>query len=82
MILRLVIGIVVIYLFYRLLRGWTTLKGSSKTGVPAAGEDLVEDPICHIYVPVSHALRAVFEGKMIYFCSQKCLEQYQKNKNA
>ena len=82
MILRLVIGIVVIYLLYKVLRGWATPKVSSKTDLPAAGEDLVEDPFCHTYVPMSHALKTVFEGKTVYFCSRKCIEQYQKSKSA
>jgi YHS domain-containing protein len=83
MILKLVIGAVVIYLLYRLIR-----TGFPKIGVkptpaniksPTAGEELVEDPECHAYVPVSQALSKEIDGEKVYFCSQKCLEQYRKN---
>jgi YHS domain-containing protein len=39
-------------------------------------EDLVEDPYCHTYVPMSQAYEASIEGQTIYFCSQKCFEKY------
>jgi YHS domain-containing protein len=81
MILRLVIGIIVVYLLFKLFKAWKALGGASKPDVPAVGEDLVEDPLCHTYVPVSHAVQAAVDGKIVYFCSQKCLEQYQENRN-
>jgi YHS domain-containing protein len=83
MILRLVIGIVVIYLLFRLIRkGFPKVGGKPAPGnikSPDAGEELVEDPQCHAYVPMSQALAREIEGKRVYFCSQKCLEQYRKN---
>jgi YHS domain-containing protein len=80
MILKLVIGIIVAYLIYKLIKGLNAVKGSAKTELPAVGEDLVEDPHCHIYIPVSHACRSVIDGKTVYFCSQKCLETYKKDR--
>ena len=60
MILRLVIGIIVIYLLYKLIRkGFPAVggkPGSAKIQNPAAGEELVEDPQCHTYVPVEPGL--------------------------
>jgi YHS domain-containing protein len=45
--------------------------------VPAApGEDLVEDPYCHIYVPMSQAHKATIDGQVLYFCSEMCSEKY------
>ncbi len=59
MILRWVIGIIVIYLLYKLIRkGFPAVggkSGSARIQTPAAGEELVEDPHCHAYVPVSQA---------------------------
>lgn len=81
MILKLIVGIVIAYLLYKLIKLWNTVKGSSKTNLPTGGEDLVEDPLCHTYVPVSHASRTVIGGKTVYFCSQKCLETYKKDRN-
>ena len=76
MILRLVIGIIVVYLLYKLITGWKALQGPSRKKFPSAGEDLVEDPLCHAYVPISSACRLTVEGKELYFCSRKCLDEY------
>jgi YHS domain-containing protein len=82
MILRWVIGIIVIYLLYRMIRknfpAVGGKPGSARIQTPAGGEELVEDPLCHTYVPLSQALRTEIDGKTVYFCSQKCLEQYRK----
>jgi YHS domain-containing protein len=40
------------------------------------GEDLIEDPLCHTYVPLSQAHKALIDGQAVYFCSQKCFEKY------
>jgi YHS domain-containing protein len=83
MMLRLVIGIIVTYLLYKLIRkafpkaGTKPVRANTKEQV--AGEELVEDPECHTYVPMSQAVRAEIDGKRVYFCSQKCLERYRKN---
>lgn len=82
MIFRLAIGIIVIYLLYKLIRmGFPDIRrksGSERVQTPVAGEELVEDPLCHTYVPLSQAFRLESDGKTIYFCSKKCLEQYGK----
>ena len=80
MIFKLIFGIILFYLFYKLVRTWKRVGGPSKMDLPATGEDLVEDPLCHIYVPVTHARRAEIDGKTAYFCSEKCLEQYKLDK--
>lgn len=80
MILRLIIGIIVVYFLYKLIKGWKAIQGPSKQNFPAAGEDLVEDPLCHAYVPVSSACRISIEGKNLYFCSQKCLDAYREQR--
>jgi YHS domain-containing protein len=76
MILKLIIGIIIIYVLYKLVSGLKAVAGPTKKNLPAAGEDLVEDPLCHTYVPLSHACRVSIEGKTLYFCSRKCLEAY------
>lgn len=80
MIFRLLIGIVILYLVYKVVRMFRpTPPGLGTSGAlrrPRAGEDLVEDPLCHTYIPVSNAWKATVDGKTLYFCSQKCLDQY------
>lgn len=78
MIFKLMIVIVLVYLFYRVVRALNRPAAKPSAAPPAAGEDLVEDPQCHTYVPVTHARRSQIDGKTVYFCSEKCLEQYKK----
>jgi len=80
MIIRLLIGILILFLLYKLLRKGASLAGRRSSAAPpaAAGEDLVEDPHCHTYVPLSHACRSSLNGKTVYFCSRKCLEEYER----
>jgi YHS domain-containing protein len=82
MILKLVIGIVVLYVLYKLIRRGSQAVGAkpgpAKINTQDAGEELVEDPQCRAYVPVSQAVCTQLDGKKVYFCSQKCMEQYRK----
>lgn len=80
MILRLVIGAIVIYLLLRLFRkGLSRMDGkvsSAEVKTAVAGEELVEDPFCHTYIPIGDACRTQIDGKTVYFCSLVCLEKY------
>jgi YHS domain-containing protein len=77
---RLIIVAIVVYFLYKLIKGWKSVSGVPKTNLPDVGEDLVEDPVCHTYVPVSHACRISIDGKTVSFCSKKCLEKYKEKK--
>jgi len=44
------------------------------------GEELVQDPYCQIYMPISHAYKASVEGQELYFCSKKCCDRYIEEK--
>ena len=83
MILRWVIGIIVIYLLYKLIRKSFPAvggkPGSARIQTPAVSEELVEDPLCHTYVPIGDACLTQIDGKTVYFCSLKCLEQYKSD---
>jgi YHS domain-containing protein len=81
MIPRLIVGIIVVYFLYKLIKGWKAVQGPSRKNIHvAAGEDLVEDPLCHAYVPISNACRLSIDGRNIYFCSQKCLDEYREQR--
>jgi YHS domain-containing protein len=49
--------------------------------MPSKTEDLVEDPCCHTYLPLSQAYKADIDGKTVYFCSETCYENFRKNKS-
>lgn len=74
-----VIGIVLI-LVYLLLKRFLFPPGRiderRRDARKIPGEDLVEDPNCHTYVPVSEAFRVQMDGKTLYFCSEECYRKF------
>jgi YHS domain-containing protein len=83
-IVKLVILAAVLYIAYRVYR---FLKSPAKTPEPKVlgrkevkGVDLVEDPICHTYVPLTNVHKKIVQsnGETVYFCSQKCFDEYQR----
>ncbi|MBF0288280.1 MAG: hypothetical protein HQM14_10710 [SAR324 cluster bacterium] len=39
-------------------------------------EELLEDPYCHTFVAADHAHVRTINGKMEFFCSQQCADQF------
>lgn len=81
MIFRLIVSVLLIYLLFKIINAVKrrkigeneNLHYRSSTG---QGEDLMEDPVCHTYVPVSQAYKREISGKNYYFCSKECAEKY------
>lgn len=46
-------------------------------GPAQPAEELVLDPVCGSYVPVSSAVEATAGGKKVHFCSEECRDRYQ-----
>jgi len=40
---------------------------------------IIKDPVCGMIIDVEEALKIVYKGKMIYFCSEKCKNVFLKN---
>ena len=38
--------------------------------------ELVQDPVCKVYVPRGEAIVLKGQGEPIYFCSEKCRDHY------
>ena len=84
MIIKFVIAAILLYLLYRIARHMflpankkvKPLSGNGDEGT--RGEDLVEDPFCHTYTPISEAHKLEMNGRTVYFCSKKCLENFQR----
>jgi uncharacterized protein len=83
MILRLFVAAIFFYILYRISKLLFLPSGKKVKPLPSdntsgnIGEDLVEDSFCHTYVPLSEAHQLEIAGKIVYFCSKNCLEQYQ-----
>jgi len=51
-------------------------KTRERTVPPAPNQELVKDPQCQTYVPISNAVSARIRGREVFFCSQDCMDQY------
>lgn len=82
--LRFVIIGILLYILYRLLMGPKKGIHAKKHGAAAPGgavqDVLVEDPVCHTYIPKGQAVQLHHDKKMYYFCSDKCCEMFLKEK--
>ena len=85
--LRLIIISCLLYILYRLLSGlrkkgvYGKNQGAAASG-KAVQDVLVEDPVCHTFVPKGQAVQLHHDKKMYYFCSEKCCENFLKQKGA
>ena len=85
--LRLIIIGILLYLLYRLLTGPKKraakagkFRQQGSAGSRAVQDVLVEDPVCHIYIPKGQAIELQHDHQMYYFCSNKCCEIFVKEK--
>ena len=80
MIFRVILFALIIYLLFKLIKTVKQLKSDKENGQKksssGAGEDLVEDPVCHTYVPVSQAYKKEISGKDYFFCGKECAEKF------
>ncbi|MGK5092921.1 hypothetical protein WDW89_13010 [Deltaproteobacteria bacterium TL4] len=52
-------------------------KGTSKDVDVARKEELmIEDPQCHVFVPISSAFVKIIHGTKTCFCSEDCANKY------
>jgi len=83
---RVILIAVIAFLLYRLIRVFLRLPGGAnrasfpRTRAPEKSEDMVKDPWCGVYVPLSEAKSLIVAGKHVYFCSGECMEKYRKEK--
>jgi YHS domain-containing protein len=80
MYFRILVSLLVLYFLYRLIK--RLLLKKEKGYLPGhyrKGEELVQDPQCGTYVPVSDAQHLERNGEKVYFCSRECREKYIEN---
>jgi YHS domain-containing protein len=77
---RLLLGLGLGYMGY-----WVIKKVAISLGLwpqaPRPLEDrepdvLVQDPVCHTFIPRREALKTEKGGKMYFFCSEGCLKRF------
>jgi uncharacterized protein len=78
--------IIVVLFVLRLIRNFFTSntrptsppRPSGRTAVERAGGQLVRDPQCGTYVPMSTSVHLVSGPNTLYFCSVACRDAYRK----
>ncbi|MGB5219207.1 MAG: YHS domain-containing protein [Smithella sp.] len=83
---KFIISVFVVYFLYQIFKKVGQLKPADhKDNQPPfssdKGEELIEDPVCHTYVPVSQAYKKEISGRDYYFCSKQCSDKYTLNKD-
>jgi len=78
--LRWIIIFAVVYVIIRVLRGSSWFKTIPRKAPPREIQDeMVEDPVCKVYVPKGRSLVLHLEGgKKEYFCSPACRDHYKE----
>lgn len=56
---------------------WYQKLPKDKGDGPSSTE-MVMDPNCETYIPVTEAITATIGGRDHFFCSEKCVEEYRK----
>jgi YHS domain-containing protein len=68
--LFLLIAAILVYRWYK--------KAPEEQGGEPSSTEMVQDPNCEIYIPVTEAIKAHIGGRDHFFCSEKCVEEYRK----
>jgi YHS domain-containing protein len=70
--IRLLLIIALLFVLYYLLHSLMRARPRRQPD----HEELVQDPCCQRYIPISSAVKKRIGGKDYYFCDQGCLREY------
>ncbi len=74
-----VILILLIVLYYLIRRALQDFRGRGVSDqLPVDKDQMVQDPVCHVFVPRGSAVRQVIGGQTYCFCSKGCAMAFQK----
>ena len=69
--------LIVLYLILRLVvREFWGRKGDDQALIDR--NQMLQDPVCHAYIPRESAVSARIGGQTYYFCSENCAATFQK----
>ncbi len=74
LIFFIVLGSILYYVLHSLIRDIPSR--TKKADGRDEPEELVQDPYCQTYIPKRSALKKNVAGRVLYFCSQGCMERY------
>ena len=76
---RIIVILILLIVLYFLLRSAFREFGSrQRERLPRSGDQMVQDPVCRVFVPRGSAVTEVIGGQTYCFCSQGCATTFQK----
>ena len=76
MIVRGIVYLILIIMAVRLFKSIRLSVGGKEKATTPSGEEMVKDPTCETYIPKTDAIKKKVGGETLFFCSQKCLDEY------
>lgn len=80
---RIIILGILFYFLVKLILGkkkFRNEQGEENTPKQPLQDVLVEDPVCHTFVPKGQAKPLLIDGEKYYFCSDECCKKFIKLK--
>lgn len=78
--IKLIIYILLIYVAYRVIKGWTAPSVSTERreerDADPVDDIMIKDPVCGVYFPKRDGVYLDHDGKGIYFCSSECRDRF------
>lgn len=77
-LLGLIFLITAVYIVFKVFQGiFRSMKSKMEPGTRSIeGGEMVQDPVCGIYIPKAKAIEGHVKGESHFFCSPQCLEKY------
>lgn len=76
-ILWLIVGSLFYWMMSKIGSGSRRNSGSAGKGSYPIGQ-MVEDPVCGMFIDPKTSIKSRFKGKSFYFCSSECKEKFDK----
>lgn len=76
--IRLAIFILLVYVLVKVIRKVVPTGHRRPRSAPSrsSGTELVQDPVCGVYIARSQAIPLTRQGTTHYFCSQQCRDRF------
>lgn len=78
-----VLGVLLVIVYFMVKSAWHSLfsKGQDVTrsvGTSGRPSEMVQDPVCGMFIPKEGAYFLEQSGRRVFFCSETCRANYQK----
>lgn len=83
--IRFIIYLLIAYLAYKAVRLiFAPLPGRKEVkrgrSPELVSDEMVQDPVCGVYIPKKEAKKLRADGRTYYFCSEDCVEEFKQKR--